>query len=257
MWGQTDCLLRQYHCSCDAKGLWDSVFCLPWRAAMLKCYWPILATLPCIFFNPLQSRVAQIHVSTGLHMTSCVQPLFKKSWDTNYRYIKRNCVFTIMQPSYDLFSTVCVSLLLWSGRHKWLQTWGIPLPSLCLFLIPRSNEPLEAGWCVLGLRPPVTHTHALSHSDRITPVIYTNESVLMTLTSSLLLASRLTFGRDGKWLLLYGSTLCRHLHHCLHHHILCWGPTKQRHQQHHGIKLRLPPAEETKEGISGHLRIPL
>lgn len=50
----------------------------------------------------------------------------------------------------------------------------------------------------------------------------------MKLTSSLLLASRFTFRRYGKGLLLlYGSTLCRHLHHCLHHHILCWGPTKQ------------------------------
>lgn len=42
-------------------------------------------------------------------------------------------------------------VLMWrGGRNK-------PLPSRCLFLMPRSKEPLEAGCWILGFRPPGTH----------------------------------------------------------------------------------------------------
>lgn len=54
-----------------------------------------------------------------------------------------------------------------------------------------------------------------------------NRGAVLTLTSSLLLGYRFTARRDGEALFLHGSTLCRHLHHRFHHHIICWGNTKQ------------------------------
>lgn len=41
-----------------------------------------------------------------------------------------------------------------------------PFPSRCLFLMPRSKEPLEAGCCVFGFRPPGGHTGKVSASKQ-------------------------------------------------------------------------------------------
>lgn len=64
-------------------------------------------------------------------------------------------------------STLVLVLILVSGINASPDGLGgsnQPLPSRCLFLMPRSKEPLEAGCCVLGFRPPEGHTGQVSAS---------------------------------------------------------------------------------------------